>query len=157
ENIRTPILVITARDTLEDKIAGLDSGADDYVVKPFQIAELLARSRALLRRLESGAAPISVSDLRLDPASRLVTRAGQRVHLSATEFTLLEYLMRNSGRVVTRSMILDHVWEYDFDGNDNVLDVYISYLRNKIDRSRPDPLIHTIRGIGFRLGDTDEP
>ncbi len=149
--IRTPILLMTARDALKDKIEGLDSGADDYLVKPFQIGELLARVRALLRRSGTPHTPLRISDLTLDPASRKVTRAGKTVSLSATEHTLLEYLMRNAGRVLTRAQILDHVWEYDFDGNDNVLDVYISYLRNKIDRGHAVPLIHTIRGIGYRL------
>lgn len=150
-HIATPILLITARDALEDKIEGLDSGADDYIVKPFQIGELLARMRALLRRGASTSTTLRVADLTLDPASRKVTRGGKPVALSATEFALLEYLMRNAGRVVTRGMILEHVWEYDFDGNDNVLDVYISYLRNKIDRNRATPLIYTVRGVGYRL------
>jgi DNA-binding response OmpR family regulator len=153
--IRTPILVITARDMLEDKIAGLDSGADDYVVKPFQIAELMARSRALLRRSAAGAQVLCVCDLTIDPAARVVTRNGKRIHLSATEYSLLEFLMRNAGRTVTRSTIMDHVWQYDFDGNDNVLDVYISYLRNKIDRGDFAPVINTVRGVGFRFGDED--
>ncbi len=149
--IATPILLITARDTLADKIEGLDSGADDYVVKPFQVGELLARVRALLRRGTSSPTILRAADLILDPATRRVTRGGKSVSLSATEYSLLEYLMRNVGRVLTRSMILDHVWQYDFDGNDNVLDVYISYLRSKIDRGRTNPLIHTVRGVGYRL------
>jgi len=155
--IATPILLITARDTLEDKIEGLDSGADDYVVKPFQVGELLARVRALLRRGTSSPTILRAADLNLDPATRRVTRGGKSVSLSATEYSLLEYLMRNVGRVLTRSMILDHVWQYDFDGNDNVLDVYISYLRSKIDRGRTNPLIHTVRGVGYRLeADVDD-
>ncbi len=145
------ILLITARDATEDKIEGLDSGADDYLVKPFQIGELLARMRALLRRSTSGSAILKVADLTLDPASRKVSRNGKTLSLSATEFTLLEYLMRNAGRVVTRAMILEHVWEYDFDGNDNVLDVYISYLRNKIDKGHAQPLLFTVRGVGYRM------
>lgn len=149
--VSIPILIITARDALEDKIEGLDSGADDYIVKPFQIAELLARVRALLRRGTSLPAIISVGDLTLDPATRQATRMGKTIYLSATEYSLLEYLMRNAGRVLTRSMILEHVWQYDFDGNDNVLDVYISYLRNKIDRRSDTPLIHTVRGVGYRM------
>ena len=147
----TPILIITARDALEDKLLGLDAGADDYIVKPFQIAELLARMRALLRR---GAPPpqlLQVRDLELDPATRQARRAGQPVSLSATEYAVLEHLMRNPGRVVSRNALLQHVWQYDFGGNDNVLDVYISYLRRKIDKGR-DPLIQTVRGLGFRLG-----
>ncbi len=149
--VTTPILLVTARDTLEDKIAGLDSGADDYIVKPFQIGELLARVRALLRRSGASPTPLRVADLTLDPAARKVSRGGKTVSLSATEYALLEYLMRNAGRVLTRAMILEHVWEYDFDGNDNVLDVYVSYLRGKIDRGQASPLIQTVRGVGYRL------
>ena len=160
EGVATPILILTARDALEDKVEGLDSGADDYLVKPFRIAELLARARALLRRgvLTRGApvpAVLRVADLSLDPATRKAARAGRTIALSATEYALLEYLMRNAGRVLTRSLILEHVWDYDFGGNDNVLDVYISYLRGKIDRGNPLPLIQTVRGVGFRLGAPD--
>jgi DNA-binding response OmpR family regulator len=155
--VRTPILIITAKDTLADKVEGLDSGADDYLVKPFQIAELLARARALLRRGGSSPTVLRVGDLTLDPATRQAGRAGKLISLSATEYVLLEYLMRNTGRVLTRSMILEHVWQYDFGGNDNVLDVYISYLRGKIDRGHAQPLIHTVRGVGFRLGLNDAP
>lgn len=151
ERVSTPILLITARDALEDKIMGLDSGADDYIVKPFQIGELLARTRALLRRANPAPTMLQVGDLTLDPASRKAMRAGKTILLSATEYTLLEYLMRNTGRVVTRAMILEHVWQYDFEGNDNVLDVYISYLRGKIDKGHSHPLIHTVRGAGYRL------
>ena len=153
--VTTPILIITAKDTLEDKIEGLDSGADDYVVKPFQIAELLARARALLRRGSSSPAVLSVDDLTLNPATRHASRDGKTIYLSATEYSLLEYLMRNAGRVVTRSMILEHVWQYDFEGADNVLDVYISYLRSKIDKGHKAPLIHTLRGVGYRMSGND--
>lgn len=153
--IMTPILILTARDALEDKVEGLDSGADDYIVKPFQIAELLARARALLRRGVSSPSLLSVADLTLDPSSRQAVRAGKYINLSATEYSLLEYLMRNSGRVMTRSMILEHVWQYDFEGNDNVLDVYINYLRNKIDKGQPVALIHTVRGVGYRMDSDD--
>lgn len=155
ERVDTPILFMTARDTLDDKIEGLDSGADDYLVKPFQVAELLARARALLRRGASSPAVLRVGDLTLDPATRKCRRGGKTVVLSSTEFSLLEYLMRNAGRVLTRSAILDYVWEYDFEGNDNVLDVYISYLRKKIDRGFPKPLIHTVRGAGYCIEDRD--
>ena len=149
--ITAPILMLTAKDLLEDKIEGLDSGADDYLVKPFQVGELLARVRALLRR-GTGSVTLVVDDLELDPVLHQVLRGGLKLELSATEFTLLEYLMRNAGRVLTRSMLLQHVWRYDFDGSDNVLDVYISYLRKKIDRDRPKSLIRTERGVGYRLG-----
>ena len=144
------VLIITARDTLEDKVAGLDAGADDYVCKPFRVAEILARIRALLRRKDAGTTKLQVGDLSLDPATRMATRAGHTIHLSATEYSLLEFLMRNAGKTVARSVILDHVWQYDFSGHDNVLDVYIGYLRTKIDKGHP-PLIHTARGVGYRM------
>lgn len=148
---RVLILLVTAKDTLENKIEGLDAGADDYIVKPFQVAELLARMRALLRRSDAATPVLSVSDLTLNPATRQAHRAGRTIDLSATEYALLEYLMRHAGRVVTRAMILNHVWQYDFAGNDNVLDVYISYLRRKIDKGQARPLIHTAHGTGFRI------
>ena len=149
--IQAPIMMLTAKDLVQDKIQGLDSGADDYLVKPFEVGELLARMRALLRR-GTGSVTLVVDDLELDPVMHQVTRDGVRLELSSTEFTLLEYLMRNAGRVLTRSMLLQHVWRYDFEGSDNVLDVYISYLRKKIDRDRPKSLIRTVRGIGYQLG-----
>ena len=153
--VATPILIITARDLLDDKVKGLDCGADDYIVKPFQVAELLARVRALLRRGSSNPVVLQVGNLALDPVSRQVSRAGNAISLSATEYTLLEYLMRNAGRVLTRSMLLEHVWQYDFGGNDNVLDVYISYLRRKIDRGYGAALIHTVRGVGYMVSGHD--
>jgi len=148
--VTTPILMLTARGLLEDMVHGLDLGADDYLVKPFKVAELLARMRALLRRKVGGPAHLRVADLVLDPASRLVTRGGRAITLSATEYSLLEYLMRNEGRTLIRSMILEHVWHYDFDGSDKVLDVYVSYLRKKID-SGERSLIQTVRGVGYRM------
>ncbi len=148
---QTPILIITAKDTLEDKIEGLDCGADDYLVKPFQMGELLARCRALLRRRESSSGILISGDLSLDLDSRVVHREERTVSLSATEFSLLEFLMRNEGRVLTREQILDHVWQYDFDGNDSVIDVYICYLRSKIDKGFAKPMIITVRGLGYRL------
>ena len=150
-NIDSRVLMITARDTLEDKVAGLDAGADDYVCKPFRVAEILARMRALLRRKDAGAVTLEVGDLSLDPVTRLATRDGKQIRLSATEYSLLEFLMRNAGKTMPRSVILEHVWQYDFSGHDNVLDVYIGYLRNKIDKGYK-PLIHTARGVGYRLG-----
>ncbi len=146
-----PILIITARDALEDKISGLDAGADDYIVKPFQAAEMLARMRALLRRGTITPPVLVIDNLKLDPATRHAERGGHSIALSATEFTLLEFLMRHAGRVLTRAELLDHVWQYDFGGNDNVLDVYVSYLRHKIDKGHARPLIQTVRGVGFRL------
>ncbi len=153
-----PVLMITARDALEDKIAGLDAGADDYLCKPFQMAELLARARALLRRSsDTQAHVLEVQDLTLDPLTRQAKRGGNVVRLSGTEYRLLSFMMRNAGQVLARPKILEHVWQYDFGGNDNVLDVYISYLRQKIDKGF-DPLIHTVRAVGFRMGDpVDEP
>lgn len=149
--VTAPILFLTARDTTKDKVEGLDAGADDYIVKPFHVAELLARMRALLRRGPSTPTIVQVGDLTLDPARREAQRGGKIIRLSATEYTLLEYLMRNSGRVLTRSTILDHVWQYDFIGTDNVLDVYVGYLRGKIDKGFDCPLIHTVRGVGFLM------
>ncbi len=151
--VRTPILIITARDTLEDKLAGLDGGADDYLVKPFEMAELLARVRALLRRSEAVGDTLQVADLKLDLVLRQARRDDRTVALSSTECALLSYLMRRVGQVLPRAVILEHVWQYDFGGNDNVLDVYIGYLRRKLDRGHPQPLIHTVRGVGFRIGD----
>lgn len=149
---RTPILVITAKDTLDDKVEGLDAGADDYIIKPFHVKELLARMRALVRRGASSPNVLAVSDLVLDPATREAKRAGKAIPLSATEYALLEFLMRHAGETMSRGAILDHVWQYDFDGNDNVLDVYISYLRRKVDKGSGEPLIHTVRGTGYVLG-----
>ncbi|HEX8234794.1 MAG TPA: response regulator transcription factor [Abditibacteriaceae bacterium] len=147
------VLIITARDTTEDKVEGLDAGADDYIAKPFKVVELLARMRALLRRSASSSTVLTVADLTLDPATRQASRGGKAISLSATEYSLLEYLMRHPNRVLPRSTILDHVWQYNFSGSDNVLDVYIMYLRNKIDKGQAQRLIHTARGVGFRLGD----
>jgi DNA-binding response OmpR family regulator len=150
EEIGTPILMLTARDRLEDKVEGLDAGADDYLVKPFQVAELLARVRALTRRASGTGPVLRAGSLTLDPSRREVRREGRVVELSATEYALLDYLMRNAGRTLTRSMILQHVWEYDFAGNEKVLDVYVSYLRRKIDDGGPS-YVETIRGVGYRL------
>ncbi|RYG34167.1 response regulator transcription factor [bacterium] len=152
--LRTPILMLTARDTTKDKVEGLDAGADDYLVKPFQVAELLARVRALLRRGATGTPTVlQVGDLVLDPATRVAKRGYKEMRLSATEYALLEYLMRNEGKVLNRASILEHVWQYHFNGNDNVLDVYIGYLRGKIDKGFDNSLIHTVRGVGFQMAD----
>jgi len=150
--VRTPVLLLTVRATIEDKVLGLDSGADDYLTKPFVFQELLARIRALLRRkAEAGPPLLRVEDLALDPARHLVTRGGERIDLTSKEFALLEYLMRNAGRVLTRAMISEHVWNYDFDTETNIIDVYVNYLRRKIDSGREKRLIHTIRGSGYVL------
>ena len=152
ENITTPVLLLTVRATIEDKVLGLDSGADDYLTKPFAFQELVARVRALLRRrVEAEPAVLQVADLSLDPSRRIVMRGGERIDLSPREFALLDYFMRNPGRVLTRTMITDHVWDYDFDTNTNVIDVYVNYLRKKIDADREPKLIHTVRGAGYVL------
>ncbi len=147
-----PILMLTARDAVADRIAGLDTGADDYLTKPFALGELLARVRALLRRGGAGQAPeLRVGDLVLDPATRLVHRGTRPILLSAKEYALLEYLMRRSGETVSRSRIMEHVWDFDFDSGTNVVDVYIYYLRSKIERGKESKLIHTVRGVGYSL------
>ena len=156
--VATPVLMLTARDTVEDKVQGLDAGADDYLTKPFVFAELLARVRALLRRRAEARSPrLQVADLVLDPATRSVTRGGQPITLTNREFALLEYLMRNAGRVLTRTAITEHVWDYDFDSGTNVIDVYVNYLRKKIDASHEPKLLHTVRGAGYVLRENHEP
>ena len=150
--IITPVLLLTARDAIEDRVAGLDAGADDYLVKPFAFAELLARIRALLRRPPiQQASLLQVDDLALDTIRREVHRAGQLIELSPREFALLEYLMRHPNQVLTRTQIAEHVWNFDFLNESNVVDVYIGYLRRKIDRGSQRPLIQTLRGVGYRL------
>jgi heavy metal response regulator len=150
EKVRTPVLLLTVRAAIEDKVLGLDSGADDYLTKPFVFQELLARVRALLRRqVEIGTNVLTVGDLSLDPVRRVVMRGAQRIELSLKEFSLLEYFMRNPGRVLTRTMIIEHVWNYDFDSETNVVDVYVNYLRKKIDAGHEPKLIHTVRGVGY--------
>ena len=154
ESPEVPVLFLTAKDSVEDRVAGLTVGGDDYVTKPFSIEELVARIRAVLRRTrgtEVGGSPrLSFADLEMDEDSHEVRRAGVEVDLSPTEFKLLRYLMLNAGRVLSKAQILDHVWEYDFDGDANVVETYISYLRKKIDRIEPR-LIHTVRGVGYAL------
>ena len=148
----TPILMLTAREEIEDKVAGLDSGADDYLTKPFAFAELLARVRALLRRSGSQpAGPLKVGDLELDPVAHRVWRGGQDIALTNKEFTLLEYLLRNANQVLTRTAIIEHVWDIHYDNMTNIVDVHIRALRAKIDRGFGTPLIHTVRGVGYVL------
>ncbi len=152
EKIHTPVLILTAQSKVDQKVKGLDAGADDYLTKPFAIDELLARVRVLLRRGTADAPGVlQVDDLILNPATREVTRDGQRIDLTVKEYALLEYFMRHTGRVLTRPMISEHVWDQDFDTFTNVIDVYVNYLRNKIDRGRSRKLIHTIRGSGYML------
>ena len=154
--VKTPILILTARSEVDQRVKGLDAGADDYLTKPFAIEELLARARALLRRASGETLGIlQVDDLILNPVTHDVTRGGQRIELTSKEYALLEYMMRNAGRVLTRTMISEHVWNLDFDTFTNVIDVYIRYLRNKIDRGRTHGLIHTVRGSGYTLKATD--
>ncbi len=152
EAVQVPVLVLTARDRVDDKVRGLDLGADDYLTKPFAFEELLARARALLRRGKAKVSPVlSVADLSLDPAARRVTRGGNVIDLTAKEYALLEYLMRHHGRVLTRTMIAEHVWDQSFDSYTNVIDVYVNYLRKKIDHDYDPKLIHTVRGVGYVL------
>jgi two-component system, OmpR family, copper resistance phosphate regulon response regulator CusR len=147
-----PVLVLTQRTRVEDRVQCLDTGADDYLAKPFSYSELSARIRALVRRSHlPSEAVLVVADLKLDRVEHLVERAGRRIDLTTKEFSLLEYLMRNSGRRVTRSMIIEHVWNLTFDTTTNVVDVYINYLRRKIDDGHPAKLIHTVRGVGYEL------
>ncbi len=150
--IQTPVLLLTARDSVSDRVAGLDLGADDYLTKPFAFEEFLARVRALLRRGTQQRAPVlRLADLTLDPATREVARGGRRISLTAREYALLEYFLRNVGRVLTRPMIAEHVWGLDFDAESNIIDVYVGYLRRKIDTEGERPLLQTVRGAGYVL------
>jgi two-component system OmpR family response regulator len=153
DGLRVPVVFLTARDATEDKVAGLTIGGDDYVTKPFSLEELVARVRAVLRRTrgdDNGSGRLQFSDLELDEDTHEVWRAGAPVALTATEFKLLRYLMLNARRVLSKAQILDHVWEYDFGGDANVVETYISYLRKKVDQVDPR-LIHTVRGVGYTL------
>jgi len=153
DKIETPIIMLTAKTTVQNKVTGLDAGANDYITKPFAFEELLARIRVLLRKTQQPATRLQVADLVLDLLSHKVTRADRDISLSSREFALLEYLMRSAGAVVTRTMISEHVWDIDFDTSTNVIDVYINYLRNKIDAGFDKKLIQTIRGRGYMLKD----
>ena len=154
QNPKLPVLLLTAKDAIEDRIAGLTAGGDDYVTKPFSIEEVVLRLRALLRRTgvttEDSGAQIVVGDLVLDEDSHEVTRAGDPITLTSTEFELLRFMMRNAKRVLSKAQILDRVWSYDFGGRSNIVELYISYLRKKIDSGR-EPMIHTLRGAGYVL------
>lgn len=150
--LATPVLLLTVRATIEEKVLGLDAGADDYLTKPFSFRELVARVRALLRRRnEAEPTVLRVGDVTLDPARRTVERGGERIELTPKEFSLLDYFMRNPGRVLSRAMIADHVWNYDFDSETNVIDVYVNYLRKKLHSPGSAELIQTVRGAGYML------
>jgi len=149
----TPVIVLSARSSVDDRIKGLQAGGDDYLVKPFAFSELLARIQALIRRAQSLSEPttLTVADLRVDLARRKVFRAGREIELQPKEFALLEYLMRNAGRVVSKTMIMEHVWDYNFDPQTNVVEARVCRLREKVDRSFDSKLIHTLRGVGYVL------
>lgn len=153
EKLNIPVIFLSARASVDDRIKGLQSGGDDYLVKPFAFSELLARVQALIRRASKTTEPttLSVGDLTLNLVTREVTRAGRAVELQAREFALLEYLTRNAGRLVSKTLILEHVWDYNFDPQTNVVDVLVCRLRNKIDRDFENKMIHTVRGVGYVL------
>ncbi|MBI4431648.1 MAG: response regulator transcription factor [Candidatus Omnitrophica bacterium] len=153
--IATPVLAVTAKGTVHDRVAGLNHGCDDYLVKPFAVAELIARVRSLLRRRTPKTSTLQVADLVLDTTARCVTRAGKPATLTAKEFSLLEYLMRNVGQTLTRTMIEQHVWNYNFDSGTNLVEVHMSHLRSKVDRGYPTQLIQTVHGIGYVLKEPD--
>ena len=153
EQVSTPVIILSARGSVDDRVKGLQTGGDDYLTKPFAFSELLARVQALLRRASGASEPtrLKVLDLRMDLLSREVTREGRKIELQPLEFSLLEYLMRNAGRVVSKTMIMEHVWDYQFDPQTNVVEARISRLRDKIDRDFSKKLIHTVRGAGYVL------
>ena len=152
DGVKTPVLFLTARDTVDDKVRGLTLGGDDYVTKPFSLEEVMARIQVILRRQGemAGTARLALADLEMDDDAHIVRRAGQMIELSPTEYNLLRFLLVNAGRVLSRNQILDHVWQYDFDGHATVVETYISYLRKKVDSLGP-PLIQTVRGVGYSL------
>ncbi|MCL4506567.1 MAG: response regulator transcription factor [Chloroflexi bacterium] len=154
--IHVPILMLTALDTLDDRVRGLDSGADDYLVKPFAFPELMARLRALSRRMPiaSKTNVLQIGDLQLDTVAHTAQRGNRRIDLSSREYHLLEYLMRHVGRPVSRTSILQAIWSFDYDGASNVVDVYVGYLRRKIDHEGEPPLVHTVRGVGYKIAES---
>jgi len=152
EGRQVPVLMLTARDAVGDRVTGLDAGADDYLTKPFAISELFARVRALVRRGPAARAPhLTVRDLVLDPSTHRASRAGRDLELTPKAFALLEYLMRRPGEVVSRADLLEHVWDFAYDGSSNVVDAYVSRVRDAVDRPFDEPLIETVRGVGYRL------
>lgn len=157
DKVETPIIMLTAKDTVEDRIKGLDAGADDYLIKPFSFGELVARIRALLRREKTvKSTKLLVGDLLLNPATHEVFRGEEEIQLSSKEYRLLDYMMRRPGHVCTRTMIGEHIWGYNFTDDSNVIDVYISYLRRKIDSGFKSKLIHTIRDVGYKIQDKNK-
>ena len=154
--VSPPVLILSARDAVDDRVKGLELGADDYLVKPFAFVEMLARVRALLRRGQPTPERLQVGDLLLDCIRRKVTRANENIELAPKEFSILEYLMRNRGRPLSRTMIVEHVWDMDYDGLTNIVDVYIRHLRSKIDDKWPMKMIQTVRGIGYMLDMPDK-
>lgn len=155
KKIKTPILILTAKTSVEDKVAGLDSGADDYVTKPFAFMELRSRIHALLRRSAGDTAPqLTIADLVVDPMKHTVVRAGTNITLTPKEFSILELLLRHKDEVVTRTMITEHVWDYNFEGMSNVVDVFVASLRRKVDKKSTHTLLHTIHGVGYKISKT---
>jgi len=152
-----PVMILSARGAVDDRVTGLEQGADDYLVKPFAFLELLARVRALLRRGQPAPEKLQAADLTLDLIRRKVSRAGEPIELAPKEFGILEYMMRNQGRPLSRTMIVEHVWDMDYDGLTNIVDVYIRHLRSKIDDRFEQKLIHTVRGIGYMIGASEKP
>jgi DNA-binding response OmpR family regulator len=154
KNLRVPVIILTAKGAVQDKVANLEAGADDYLTKPFAFAELLARVKALLRRGPvTRMSVMRIADLELDRLSQVVKRSGERIGLTSKEYALLEYLMSSSGRVLSRTMIIEHVWDQSFDGITNIVDVYVRHLRNKVDDGHDQKLIQTVRGIGYRISE----
>lgn len=155
KNNKTPILMLTARATLEEKVIGLDSGADDYITKPFAYLELRSRIHALIRRSKQQSSPIlSIADLELDPIKHILTRNGKEIVLTPKEFSILELLLRHKDEVVSRTMIIEHVWDYNFDSMSNVVDVFVAAIRRKVDKNAKVKLIHTLHGVGYKISET---
>jgi DNA-binding response OmpR family regulator len=157
KNISAPVLLLTAKDSIEDRVIGLDGGADDYLIKPFSFDELLARVRAMLRRhKDKKNTVLSIGDLEMDTITRQVQRGGKSIELTSKEYSILEYFLRNKNRVLTKSQIAEHVWNYDFEYNSNIVEVYVRYLRRKMDEEFKNKLIHTIRGGGYVIKDREK-